>query len=208
LLKKLLRSLASLIVPVVGAILIKIIYYTSKKSFHPPVNIPDEPCIIGFWHGDLLLGPLNYHHWRKDVKAVVMISDHFDGELIAKAMQYFGLGTIRGSTRKGAARVLMQGIRKLRDGYDLGITPDGPKGPRFSVSDGIVAIAQKTDSPIVLQNCVPSRYWQLGSWDKFVIPKPFCHLEFYCCEPFKVTDMEMEEAKKLIHDKLMLKSVV
>jgi lysophospholipid acyltransferase (LPLAT)-like uncharacterized protein len=208
LLKKLLRSLASLVVPFVGAILIKIIYYTSKKTFHVPQDIPEKPCIIGFWHGDLLLGPLNYHHWRKDVKAVVMISDHFDGELIAKAMRYFGLGTIRGSTRKGAARVLMQAIKKMRDGYDLGITPDGPKGPRFSVSDGIVAIAQKTDSAIIVQNCIPSRYWQLGSWDKFVIPKPFCHLEFYCSEPFKVTGMEMEEAKKLIHDKLMLKSIV
>jgi lysophospholipid acyltransferase (LPLAT)-like uncharacterized protein len=208
LLKKLLRSLASFVVPLVGAVLIKIIYYTSKKSFHPPRNIPEKPCVIGFWHGDLLLGPLNYHHWRQDAKAVVMISDHFDGELIAKAMQYFGLGTIRGSTRKGAARVLMQAIKKMREGYDLGITPDGPKGPRFSVNDGIIAIAQKTNSPIILQNCVPSRYWQLGSWDKFVIPKPFCHLEFYCSEPFKVTGMEMEEAKKLIHDKLMLKSIV
>jgi len=202
------RSLASFVVPFIGAILIKIIYYTSKKSFYTPQDIPKEPCIIGFWHGDLLMAPLNYHHWREEKKAVVMISDHFDGELIAKAMEYFDLGTIRGSTRKGAARVLMQAIKKMREGYDLGITPDGPKGPRFSVGEGIIAIAQKTDSSIVLQNCVPSRYWQLGSWDKFVIPKPFCHLEFYCSEPFKVTGMEMEEAKKLIHDKLMLKSIV
>lgn len=137
-----------------------------------------------------------------------MISEHFDGQLIAKTMCYFGLDTIRGSTRSGAARVLMQAIKKVREGYDLGITPDGPKGPRFSVTEGIIAIAQKLDRPIILQNCIPSRYWQLGSWDKFVIPKPFCHLEFFCSEPIMVTGMEMEDAKQLIHDRLMQKSIV
>lgn len=207
LLKKISRSLASVVVPFIGSVLIKIIYYSSKKTFHPPKTVPQERCVIGFWHGDLLLQPLNYKNWRKDPKAVVMISEHFDGELIAKTMNYFGLGTIRGSSRSGAARVLMQAIKKVRDGYDLGITPDGPRGPRFSVTEGMIAISQKLDRPIVVQNCVPSRYWQLGSWDKFVIPKPFCHLEFYCSEPFKVTGMNMEDAKKLIYDKLMKHSV-
>ena len=206
--KKILRAIASVVVPFIGSLLVKIIYYTAKKTFHPPKNIPKERCVIGFWHGDLLMQPLNYKNWRKDPKAVVMISEHFDGQLIAMTMSYFGLGTIRGSTRSGAARVLLQAIKKVRDGYDLGITPDGPKGPRFSVTEGIIVVAQKLDRPIILQNCVPSRYWQLGSWDKFVIPKPFSHLEFYCTEPINVTGMEMEEAKQLIHDKLMQKSIV
>lgn len=206
--KKFLRRLASFLVPFIGALLIRIIYFTSKKTFHPPQEIPEERCIIGFWHGELLMQPLNYRNWRKAPKAVVMISEHFDGELIAKTMNYFGLGTIRGSTRSGAARVLMQAIKKVKEGYDLGITPDGPRGPRFSVTEGMIAISQKLDRPIIVQNCVPSRYWQLGSWDKFVIPKPFCHLEFYCSEPFKVTGMAMEDAKQLIHDKLMEKSVI
>jgi len=206
--KKFLRTIASFVVPFLGALLVKIIYFTSKKTFHPPQYIPEEACLIGFWHGDLLMGPFNYKNWRKDPKAVVMISEHFDGQLIAKTMRYFGLGTIRGSTRSGAARVLMQAIKKVRDGYDVGITPDGPKGPRFSVTEGIIVVAQKLDRPVVLQNCIPSRYWQLGSWDKFVIPKPFCHLEFFCSEPIMLTGLEMEEAKKLIHDTLMQKSVV
>ncbi len=137
-----------------------------------------------------------------------MISEHFDGELIAKIMEIFGFEPIRGSSRRGAARVLMQAIKKVKEGYDLGLTPDGPRGPRFSVADGIVAVAQKLDIPIVLQNTVPDRYWQLGSWDRFVIPKPFCHLEFFCSDPIWVTDMKMEDAKKLIHDKLMQKSIV
>lgn len=207
-LKKLSRRLASIFLPFIGALFMRLIYLTSKKTFHFPDNIPEEPCLFASWHGDLLMQPFAYRKLRKVPKAVIMISEHFDGELIAKTVWYFGLGTIRGSSRRGAARVLIQAIKKVKEGYDLGITPDGPKGPRFSVTEGVVAIAQKTDSNIILQNCVPSSYWQLGSWDKFIIPKPFCHLEFYCCEPFKVTGMDMEEAKKLIHDKLMLKSIV
>ncbi len=206
--KKLLRSLAAALVPFIGSILIRIIYLTCKKTFHSPVNIPDERCVIGFWHGDLLMQTFNYLNWRRHPNVVVMISEHFDGILIAKTVKYFGLDTIRGSTRSGAAKVLIQAIKKVREGYDLGITPDGPKGPKFSVTEGIVAVAQKLDRPIIVQNCVPSRYWQLNSWDNFMIPKPFCHLEFYASEPFWVTDLSMEEAKQLVHDKLMEHSII
>lgn len=197
-----------MLLPFIGAMMIRLIYLTTRKKFHPPVSVPQEPCVIGFWHGDLLMQPFVYRNWRKKGKIAVMISDHFDGELLTKTMRYFGLETVRGSTRKGAARALLQAIKKVREGYDLGLTPDGPKGPRFSVSEGIIAIAQKTDSPIILQNCVPQKYWQLGSWDRFVIPKPFCRIDFYCSEAFKVTGMQMEEAKQLIHDKLMNKSII
>jgi len=191
-----------------GAMLMRLIYLSAKKTFHFPETFPEDPCVIGSWHGDLLMQPFSYNKWRKEPKSKIMISEHFDGELIAKTVSYFKMGTIRGSSRRGAARVLMQAIKSVKEGYDLGITPDGPKGPRFSVSDGIVVVAQKLDCYIVLQNCRPSRYWQLGSWDKFVIPKPFSHLEFYCTEPFKVTDMGIEDAKKLIYDKLMEHSIV
>jgi len=186
----------------------RLIYITSKKTFHFPEHFPDERCVIGSWHGDLLMQPFSYNKWRNEPNATIMISEHFDGELIAKTVGYFGLDTIRGSTRRGAARVLLQAIKAVKKGADLGITPDGPKGPRFSVSDGIIVVAQKLDCPIVLQTCKPSKYWQLGSWDKFVVPKPFCHLEFYCSEPVRVTDMGMEDAKKLIYDKLMEHCIV
>ena len=182
----------------------RLIYLSSKKTFHFPQTLPDERCVIASWHGDLLMQPFVYRKWRKEPNAVIMISEHFDGEMIAKVVSYFGLGTIRGSTRRGAARVLLQAIKKVKkEGFDLGITPDGPKGPRFTVNDGIVVVAQKADVNIVLFNCVPTRYWQLGSWDKFMIPKPFGHLEFFIAEPFKVTGMEMQAAKSLIYDKLM-----
>jgi lysophospholipid acyltransferase (LPLAT)-like uncharacterized protein len=97
----------------------------------------------------------------------------------------------------------MQAIKTLKNGYDIGITPDGPKGPRYEVSDGVVAMAHKSKAKVVAFSCVPSSYWQLGSWDKFVIAKPFSTLDFYASEPMDLSDIEMEDAKVMIKKELM-----
>ena len=201
--KRILRALALVVVPFVGMLLMRFIYLTNRKIFNLPQNIPTEPVVFAFWHGDLLMQPYLYYQFRKIPKANVLISDHFDGSLISKIMEYFGLGTIAGSTNRNAAKVLIQAIKSLKEGYDIGITPDGPKGPRYSVGDGIVVMAQKTGAKVILYNCKPSSYWQLGSWDKFVIPKPFGTLEFFASEPIDLTGIAIKEAKKLIQERMM-----
>ncbi|MDD5212046.1 MAG: lysophospholipid acyltransferase family protein [Sulfuricurvum sp.] len=206
--KRFLRALALMLVPFIGALLIRIIYFTSKKHFHMPQVIPKEPVIFAFWHGDLLLQPYLYYQFRKSPKAKVLISDHFDGQIIARIMTFFHLGTIHGSTTRGGAKVLIQGLKALLDGYDIGITPDGPKGPRYTVSDGVVVMAQKRQAKVIVYSCVPSSYWQLGSWDRFVIPKPFGALNFYASEPLDLSSMAMGEAKEYLHKALMLHAAV
>ncbi len=201
--KRILRALSLAVVPFLGMLLMRFLYLTNRKVFHLPQNIPNEPVVFAFWHGDLLMQPYLYYQFRKIPKANVLISDHFDGALISKTMRYFKLGTIAGSTNRNAAKVLIQAIRTLKDGYDIGITPDGPKGPRYSVGDGIVVMAQKTGAKVIVYNCKPTNYWQLGSWDKFVIPKPFGTLEFFASEPIDLTGLELESAKKLIQERLM-----
>ncbi len=201
--KRILRGLALVVVPFVGMLLMRFIYLTNRKIFNLPENIPSEPVVFAFWHGDLLMQPYLYYQFRKIPKANVLISDHFDGSLISKVMEYFKLGTIAGSTNRNAAKVLIQAIKSLKEGYDIGITPDGPKGPRYSVGDGIVVMAQKTGAKVIIYNCKPSSYWQLGSWDKFVVPKPFGTLEFFASEPIDLTGLKMEEAKKLIQERMM-----
>ncbi|MDP1784442.1 MAG: lysophospholipid acyltransferase family protein [Sulfuricurvum sp.] len=202
--KRFLRALALRLVPVIGALLIRIIYVTSKKRFHMPQVIPQEPVIFAFWHGNLLLQPYLYYQFRKFPKAKVLISDHFDGQIIASIMTFFRLGTIHGSTTRGGAKVLIQGLKSLNEGYDIGITPDGPKGPRHTVGDGVVIMAQKRHAKVIVYSCVPSAFWQLTSWDRFVIPKPFCVLDFYASEPIDLEGMEMEEAKECLKKELML----
>ncbi|MDP3119271.1 MAG: lysophospholipid acyltransferase family protein [Sulfuricurvum sp.] len=202
--KRFLRALALNVVPFIGAFLIRIIYLTSRKHFHMPLVIPQEPVIFAFWHGDLLMQPYLYYQFRKIPKAKVLISDHFDGQIIARIMTFFRLGTIHGSTTRGGAKVLIQGLKSLSDGYDIGITPDGPKGPRYTVSDGVVVMAQKRQAKVIVYSCAPSSYWQLGSWDRFVIPKPFGVLNFYASEPIDLEGVQMDEAKERLHKALML----
>ena len=201
--KQLLRTLALWIIPPVGALLIRLIYLTSRKRFHLPQTVPSEPVIFAFWHGDLLLQPYLYYQFRKVPKANVLISDHFDGQIIARIMRYFKLGTIHGSTTRGGAKVLIQGLKSLSEGYDIGITPDGPKGPRHVMSDGAVVMAQKRNAKVIVFHCVPSSYWQLSSWDRFTIPKPFGTLDFYASEPLDLEGLDMEAAKALVREKLM-----
>ncbi|MBU0721833.1 lysophospholipid acyltransferase family protein [bacterium] len=197
-LKKILRTLAVIIVPFIGSMLIKFLYLSNKKEFHSPESIGDEPTIFACWHGDLLMFPYLYSHYRKVPHAKVLISSHFDGILISKTIKYFGLDTISGSSNRNASRALMQGIKTLKEGYDIGITPDGPKGPRHEVADGIIVMAQKTGAKIVLVEIKPAKYWQLPSWDKFTIPKPFGKINFYSTDLIDIGGMSLEDARILL----------
>lgn len=201
--KKTSRFLALWIIPFVGSILIRIIYFTSKKRFYLPDVSPLEPVIFASWHGDLLMQPYVYHKFRTIPKAKVIISEHFDGLLISKVISFFGLESIHGSSTRGGAKVLIQALKGLSEGYDIGITPDGPKGPRHSMSDGIVILAQKRQASVIVFSCRPSSFWQLSSWDRFVIPKPFCTLDFYASSPISLVGLEMEDAKKIVQQALM-----
>jgi lysophospholipid acyltransferase (LPLAT)-like uncharacterized protein len=201
--KKFLRTLALWIVPFIGAYLIRLLYLSNKKRFHLPQTIPEEPVIFAFWHSDLLMQPYLYYRFRKVPKANVLISEHFDGQIIARIMRFFNLGTIHGSTTRGGAKVLIQGLKSLAEGYDIGITPDGPKGPRYEVSEGVVVMAQKRHAKVIVYHCVPSRYWQLPSWDRFVVPKPFGRLDFYASEPIDLEGLEMDKAKERVKQVLM-----
>jgi len=144
----------------------------------------------------------SYVSFRKSTEIDTVISEHFDGELIARVVGLYKGGSIRGSSTKGAIKVLKLSFKSLAKKRDLGITPDGPKGPRHSVADGIVLISKKKNVPIVTFNCKPTSYWQLKSWDKFIIPKPFSTLDIFIGEPFFLNDLTMEESKKLIKERL------
>jgi len=176
----------------------RLLYLSNKKNFHIPQTFSNEPIIFACWHGDLLMFSHFYVHYRKKPHAKVLISNHFDGELIARTNKYFGLETLAGSTRRNAARVLIQSIKSLKDGYDIGITPDGPKGPKGEVADGMIIMAQKTKAKIVLVEIKPTKYWQLNSWDRFKIPKPFGTINFYATQAIDISDTDMEAARVLI----------
>ena len=202
-LKKLSRSLALYTLPFVGAMLIRFLYFTNKKVFDAPQDFGEKNFIMACWHGELLMIPYAYLRYRKKPHVKLLISEHFDGNLIAKTLSFFGFETIRGSSTRGGVKALMRSIKALRDGYDIGITPDGPKGPRHKVSDGIVHMAQKADVDIVLVSIKPQHYWQLHSWDRFVIPKPFGTIRYHISERITLKGLEFEEARAFIEKGLL-----
>jgi len=201
-----LRYIKLNVLPYLLYYVVKIIYATNKKVFHHPKD-DGKPIIICMWHGDLMSQPYNYFAFRKNGKVKAMISHNKDGEIITKLVSNFKIGAVRGSSSKGAAKVLISAIKEIKEGHDIAITPDGPRGPRYSVADGIVAIAQKSEAKIVCFNTIPSKFWQFKSWDKFVLPKPFGRIDFYISEPFDINNMEFEEAKEFIKEKMLIHSM-
>jgi len=204
--KTLSRSIAQVILPPLGYLLMRFYWLTSKKNFHITGEITQEQSIVICWHGELLMSPQAYRHYHKKQLASGIISRHFDGEMIARILMYFSIAPLRGSSSRGAKQVLLEAFRALKKGDDLLVTPDGPRGPRHSISDGAIALAHKAKAPVLTVNYIPKAYWQLGSWDKFVIPKPFTTIDFYL-ENVSLEGMEMDEARKFLCDKMLAHTV-
>lgn len=157
-----------------GAWLIRGWMSTLRYDYHPigPNVDPRRPEIAGrylyaFWHENLLLPA--YLYGRPDIN--ILISQHADGELIAEACRHLHFSVVRGSTTRGGAEALRQMVRLGRDAH-LAITPDGPRGPRRQVQQGLVYLAARTGLPIVPTGIGFRSAWRMKSWDRFAVPKP------------------------------------
>ena len=197
------RKLLVWIIPPLVYVLIKLLFLTCKKKFHLSHNGSLNPSIYVLWHGEILMAAAAYTYYTQRREVDTIVSNHFDGELVARLMQLFGGGTIRGSSSKGGASVLRNALKSLQKGRDVVLTPDGPRGPRHSVADGAAILAMKKEAPVIAITCQPSSCWRMNSWDKFCIPKPFSTLHFYFSDPFYVHDLSLEEAKDLIKKRLL-----
>ncbi|TNF43971.1 MAG: DUF374 domain-containing protein [Epsilonproteobacteria bacterium] len=204
--KTLLQSIGKVILPPLGYLLMRFYWYTSKKNFHVTGEITQDQSIVVCWHGELLMSPQAYRHFHQKQLASGIISRHFDGEMIARILMYFSIAPLRGSSSRGAKQVLLEAFRALKKGDDLLVTPDGPRGPRHSISDGAIALAHKANAPVLTVNYIPTSYWKLGSWDKFVIPKPFSTIDFYL-ENVSLSGMELDEARTFLREKMLAHTV-
>jgi lysophospholipid acyltransferase (LPLAT)-like uncharacterized protein len=185
--KKFGESFFLFIIPLIVFLLIVVtrwtmrITYLNRAVVHQFVE-EDQRYILAFWHGRLLMMP--YACLRK--KLTALISRHRDGEFIARTMAYFGFHSTRGSTTSGAVSALKEILRKPREGYDIAITPDGPRGPRYQVQMGVIEIARLTGLPIVPVSFSASRKKIFQSWDRFLLPYPFSKGIFYYGNPMTV----------------------
>ncbi len=159
----------SRLVPLLAPPVIRLYFSTMKIRWlcpPPPPALEQHHFLYAFWHQRLLV--FTYTH--QDQGVTVMISRHADGALIADTVERMGFHTIRGSSTRGGKKALFEMSRQR--GTDLAITPDGPRGPRHTVKNGLVYLAAKTGCPIIPGTCSYGRFWRFNSWDRFILPKP------------------------------------
>ena len=180
------RAIVLALGPPLGAIAVRLLARTLSirrdERAVAPLWQAGEPVIYAVWHGRILLLPLLYGGRR----ARVLASRSRDGELVTRFVGRFGLEAVRGSSSRGGAEALRLLARSLKQGRDVVVVPDGPKGPRETVKPGIVALARLSGAAIVPLSFGASSEWRLGSWDAFRIPKPFARCVARFGEPISV----------------------
>ncbi len=139
--------------------------------------------IMAFWHGRVLTAT----YFFRNRGIVVMISENFDGEWIARIIESFGFGTSRGSTSKGGQRALLQLKREMEEGRPAGFAVDGPRGPARKVQPGVVWLAKLTGNPVVPFHMEASKFWSVGSWDRTQVPRPFSTVALVVGTPITVS---------------------
>jgi len=160
------------------------------------------PPVLAFWHGRIL--PATIYFQGRGI--IVITSENFDGEWIARIIERFGYGTARGSTSRGGRRALLQLRRDMAAGKATAFTVDGPRGPAKVAQAGAVWLAKATGNPVVPFHLESNRHWTVNSWDRSQIPKPFATVGLAIGEPFHVAqdadEHALEDARRLLEARL------
>lgn len=139
-----------------------------------------QPYVLMSWHESLL--PVMWHHRQLGIAA--LISEARDGQYLASFARMLGYRTIPGSSTRGGVKALRGAIRALEEGVPIGLTPDGPRGPRRVVKPGVVAAAGRGGAVIVPVHAESKPAWRAKSWDRFLVPPPFARVRLAYGEPF------------------------
>ena len=167
------------------------------EAHHQAATAGGRPVIHAFWHGRILPGTVYF----KDRGIVVITSQNFDGEWIARIIRRFGYGTARGSSSRGARKALMQLVRDVKT-RSAAFTLDGPRGPARVAQPGAVWLSKVTGHPVLPFHLEASSHWSLRSWDRTQIPKPFATVALVFAEPFVVPRETTDEALEAYRQRL------
>jgi hypothetical protein len=176
-------SIAALGAPLIGGLCATLKWRVEGAEHWDAIIRSGHQPILALWHGRILAG-LDYFRNRG---VVVITSQNFDGEWIARILHTFGFGTARGSTSRGGARALVQMRRDLAAGRPVAFTVDGPRGPARQAQAGVVWLAGATGHPILPYHIEADRFWTARSWDRTQIPKPFSHVAIAIGAPIAVS---------------------
>ncbi|MBC8204087.1 MAG: lysophospholipid acyltransferase family protein, partial [FCB group bacterium] len=167
------------------------------EEYYKELEQRGENYIFTLWHGRMLL-PI-YIHRKRDI--VAMVSQHVDGEIIARGVQMIGYTIVRGSSSRGGGQALRQMVKIMKEGHPGAMMPDGPKGPRGDFKTGTITLAQLTGAYILPITHAASKAWVFNSWDRFMIAKPFSKVVIAYGEPVKIPrNLNQDEIIKMKKD--------
>jgi lysophospholipid acyltransferase (LPLAT)-like uncharacterized protein len=168
-----------------------------QQHFDAVVASGRQP-IMAFWHGRILPATLYF----RDRGIIVITSENFDGEWIARIIERFGYGTARGSSSRGGLKALLKLVRDMEAGRPTAFTVDGPRGPARVAQPGAVWLAKATGNPVLPFHIESSSRWTANSWDQTQVPRPFSTVAVAIGEPFYVP--RESTADQLEHARLEL----
>lgn len=202
------RPWARAAVASLAALYIRLVWATSRWEVRggeraAALHAEGRAFIVCFWHGRMLMLPCG---WARGRPVSILISPHRDGRLIAETIRRFGVGTVTGSSSKGGARAFREMRALLAQGTCIGITPDGPRGPRMRAAAGVAELARVTGAPVLPATYAVRRRRVLRSWDRFILPWPFNRGVFIWDSPIHVpreaTAEEVEATRARIEARL------
>jgi lysophospholipid acyltransferase (LPLAT)-like uncharacterized protein len=189
-------AIAAVATPIIEGLGGTYTWHESGSSHLREVADSGRQPIFAFWHGRVLAATLYF----RDRGIIVVTSQNFDGEWIARVIRRFGYGTARGSSSRGGARALVQLRRDMKAGSPAAFTLDGPRGPARVAQPGAIWLASATGNPIIPFHIEASKFWTTKSWDRHQIPKPGSDVAIAIGEAFEVpkgADEAVIEAKRL-----------
>ena len=195
-------AIAGLGYPLINALGQTLRWRVEGREHLDAVTASGRQPIMAFWHGRIL--PATFYFRRRGI--IVITSENFDGEWIARIIERFGYGTARGSTSRGGLKALLQLKRDMEAGKSAAFTIDGPRGPARVAQPGAIWLAKATGNPVLPFHAEASGHWTLRSWDKTQIPKPFSTVALAIGEPLSVpadaSDARIEEERLRLESSL------
>jgi lysophospholipid acyltransferase (LPLAT)-like uncharacterized protein len=182
-----------------GSILVNLLCATLRYKVIDEAGFLEKPfprpVVLLVWHNRILAMPAVYRRYYPKRKGLlVLTSASRDGAYLSEFVRCFGMGSVRGSSSRRGAAALLDLIRNLEAGFDLCITPDGPRGPRYSLGPGALLLSERCQVPLLPLLVEYSAFWRFKSWDGFAVPKPFSKVTITALPLIEIETAESEAA--------------
>lgn len=183
-------KLKAFLLSLLGRWIFQLLFFLNKVSVLGEENLlklikSGKPIMLCVWHGRLL-----FPSWyiRHHTTLHIISSRHADSEILAHILRKWGYGLIRGSTNKGGISVIREMTKIFSKGGMIAVTNDGPKGPARIAKSGSIGLAIKNNVKIITVTGSATKYWQMKSWDRFMLPKPFGKIQIVVSAPMDITE--------------------